>query len=307
MALYTINQSLSDIHLHGMNLVNVAPVPIEKQWTPFKNSKRFAEIKNKITMIYSTPTGQNVSFFVFNVPNEIGLTYNPITNELVEGYNYSTKNDGYKAPITGRSFYTIEHSNNGPLSFVDWEFYIGSTDSNIFKLDSTTRRSILYNSKNKSLVLGNDTRDGYQRLSGIEWPVLNGFISENRIILFTPKTIYNFSQGIDQGWHVPVTSIDLSAFFICNAAQIITGPPQNQSTEKPRIWLIALVVILALAILFTIGMISYQASRKAKNRHKKRKKKKNGSISQTKALPETNKNSSIDKEMSCSVKPSSQV
>lgn len=76
---------------------------------------------------------------------------------------------------------------------------------------------------------------------------------------------------------------------------------------QPRIWLIALVVILALAILFTIGMISYQASRKAKNRHKKRKKKKNGSISQTKALPETNKNSSIDKEMSCSVKPSSQV
>ena len=71
--LYTIKQSIEDIQKHGMNLVNVTPVDMTKQWTAFKNNKTFQEKKDRIELIYSqyNPQDKNDYKVFMNIPNEV--------------------------------------------------------------------------------------------------------------------------------------------------------------------------------------------------------------------------------------------
>ncbi|KAH9423556.1 hypothetical protein DERP_003837, partial [Dermatophagoides pteronyssinus] len=214
---------------HDKLYLPTKPTPIQDKYPILFKNQIFADIR---TMKYK-------------------LHYNIDTSEVFgESVPSDKKNEVFVSSDKPRHYYSLVIKDNNLYMNIDRY----DDDDSDFK-----NMSIIPTEGSKYLICSNpqNTKIRMEKeikcRSGIpvQWPILKGFVTNNKFYLFGHSCIYIFDEAVynNQGEKYPVKKISYDTYFLCQDEKIQTEKNREQRKQMDIIQYVYLVIMIVLFIL----------------------------------------------------------
>ncbi|KAJ6218944.1 hypothetical protein RDWZM_004756 [Blomia tropicalis] len=267
--------------LNTLYIGNNTPIPIEEKWPNMVKTKYFkiahAHFYNSFTVTNFNGTEYFFITTKYKKCSCSGVIYD-ITNDITfEGRYYPGDSD--QVLLSSRDikrFYSLDKLNK---QLYILQYYFERSDvahSAIVPTENGTARVFCGEGNDKIMVAR--TRDiTNQQCEKVEWPVLNGFVTDGKIYLFGPNYIIKFPEKVytERGQSVNVERIPFNKFIQCGGSVDIVNPRDVRATKSPPLLLILIIIIILLILLICLCCLLC-LMREAEKRRKKGKQSKSG-------------------------------
>ena len=215
--------------LNKLYIGNNTPVPIEQKWPNFVSSKYFTiaedHFYNSFTAIDSTSQEYLMITTKYKKCYCIGATYNIDKNKTYDGLAYRGDDDQVLLSSNELSKFYALHKNGDRLSICQYEF----TNSEIPKSEIAPVKKeggfypICAVGNDQIMVVHNEKHNDCEY---VDWPVLNGFVSDGKFYLFGSNYIITFPQKVYHKPNQPVKfeRIPFNDFIQCGGDVDVIKP-----------------------------------------------------------------------------------
>nr|XP_027200864.1 uncharacterized protein LOC113794908 [Dermatophagoides pteronyssinus] len=247
----SLHSAIDKLYLH------TKPIPMKQKYPALYHDEKFKDIKNEIftAFIMTDPDSDWICLVTSMSAHQNGVNYDIDNSQVMQGGHY-TGHDDIVLISTSEScqYYSLRSDNS--LLINRWQCIESRRLRHTVHISPKSDDSAICHDQTKTkITVERIGRHGIKCRSGIpvQWPILKGFVTDNKFYLFGHSYIYIFDEAVynNQGEEYPVQKISFDSFFNC--AGII--PPSNVISKSYFYWImgaIILLLVILLAILWCI-------------------------------------------------------
>ena len=228
--------------LNKLYIGNNTPIPIEQKWPNFVSSKYFTVAKNHFYNSFTAIDSVGQEYLLITTKNVscncVGATYNIDKKRTYRGRTYYNRDDQVLLSSNELSKFYALHKEKGNLYISQYYF----TDkeiptSRILPVEHDGDFPIFFPicavGKNQILVVRHNDQD--YDCGHVDWPVLNGFVSDGKFYLFGSNYIITFPQKVYTEPNQPVNfeRIPFNDFIQCGG-DVDVNKPRDVAVAKRK-------------------------------------------------------------------------
>ena len=231
---------------HNKLYLPTKSTPIEDKYPILSNDFIFTYIKamHKIPNAFIINDGKSdwISLQSWQSNRMFKVHYNIDTSEVfTKSVPFVEKNEVFVSSDKPRHYYSIVNMNNNLYMNID-RYDKDGDFSNMSILPSKGRKYLICSRTNTTIWM----EKGIKCRSGIpvQWPILKGFVSDNKFYLFGHSSIYIFDEAVynNKGKEYPLQKISYDSYFICKDDKIPTEKNRQQRKQMDSKFAIKFVI-----------------------------------------------------------------
>ncbi|XP_075677624.1 uncharacterized protein LOC113797699 [Dermatophagoides pteronyssinus] len=237
-------------HAHDKLYLPTKPIPLMKKYPVLYANHVFTDflISHSILHLFIINDGKDDWFFFTDKRSKVH--YNIDSSEVYGKLVKFDANVVFVSSDMPRHYYSLVRVNNNLFMSIDRYDDDDSDFKNMSIIPTEgAKYSICSNPQNTKIMMEKEIkcRSGIP----VQWPILKGFVTNNKFYLFGHSCIYIFDEAVynNQGEKYPVKKISYDTYFLCQDEKIQTEKNRQQRKQMDIIQYVYLVIMIVLFIL----------------------------------------------------------